>query len=103
MPHEVVKRVGSRAYRYRVESYRDAESKKVRSHWTYLGRVDSAVGTAQAAVPPRTRARAAETRRRLIEAFQSVLETVPFERLSADAVAVPGRSRPRNVLSLFSR
>ena len=37
MPHDVIKRVGRRAYRYRVESYRDAETQKVRKRWTYLG------------------------------------------------------------------
>jgi len=37
MAHEVIKKVGRRAYRYRVESYRDPETKKVRSRWRYLG------------------------------------------------------------------
>ena len=87
MSHEVIKRVGARAYRYRVESYRDASSKKVRSRWTYLGRVDPSNADGRTSVPPRTRRRTTATRERLIEALESVLETVTFDRVTAGAVA----------------
>ena len=40
MAYEVIKRVSGRAYRYRVESYRDPETRRVRGKWTYLGRVE---------------------------------------------------------------
>ncbi len=85
MPHEVVKRVGGRAYRYRVESYRDILTKKVRSRWTYIGRVDPLAEDAGTA--PRTRHRTSDTRERLIDAFERVLETVSYERLTAGSVA----------------
>ena len=38
--YEVIKRVSGRAYRYRVESYRDPVTRRVRGKWTYLGRVE---------------------------------------------------------------
>ena len=88
MSHEVIKRVGARAYRYRVESYRDASSKKVRSRWTYLGRVDRPADDGEPpSVAPRTRRRTSETRERLIEAFEFLLETLSFDRVTAGAVA----------------
>ena len=84
MSHEVVKRVGTRAYRYRVESYRDPATKKARSHWTYLGRV-ATDGEAQGT--PGVRRRESSTRERLIDSFERLLETVAYERLTAGAVA----------------
>ena len=83
MPHEVIKRVGARAYRYSVESYRDPETGKVRGRWTYLGRVDD--GTV-----PRRRGReaSAATRERLLEALERLLERSDFAAIGADDIAV---------------
>jgi len=83
MPYEVVKRVGLRAYRYRVESYRDPTTKKIRAHWTYLGRAGQAPTPARRTLSPR----AANTRERLIDAFERILEERPYARVSAGAVA----------------
>ncbi len=79
MPHEVVKRVGGRAYRYLVESYRDPQSGKVRGRWTYLGRVEGGA-------PPRRR-RPAETRERLLAAFGRLLERAAYDEISAGRIA----------------
>ena len=41
LPHvayKVTKRIGGRAYLYRVESQRDPETGRRRNRWTYLGR-----------------------------------------------------------------
>ncbi len=86
MAHEVVKRVGQRAYRYRVESFRDPETKKVRSRWTYLGRVAQAGdGVAAGAVVSR---RSPElTRERLVDAFERLVERLPYGAVTAGAVA----------------
>jgi AcrR family transcriptional regulator len=82
MAHEVVKRVGTRAYRYSVESYRDPASGKVRGRWTYLGRVDGD------AAPRRRGADAsAATRERLLEALERLLEREDFAQIGADDIA----------------
>ena len=82
MAHEVVKQVGSRAYRYSVESYRDPVSGKVRGRWTYLGRVD-------AGTEPRRRGAeaSAATRERLLEALERLLERRDFAGIGAGDVA----------------
>jgi AcrR family transcriptional regulator len=82
MAHEVIKRVGTRAYRYSVESYRDPGSGKVRGRWTYLGRVD-------AGTQPRRRGEAASaaTRERLLEAFERLLERGDLAGIGAGDVA----------------
>ena len=87
MAHEVIKHVGSRAYRYRVESYRDPDSKRVRSRWTYLGRVeiDAEMGAPRAAQSPRRESR--QTRDRLLDAFARVAERRPFGEITAGRVA----------------
>ena len=83
MPHEVVKKVGTRAYRYRVESYRDPATGKVRGRWTYLGRVDAG------AEPRRRGAEAsAATRERLLAALERLLERADFTDIGADDIAV---------------
>jgi len=84
--HEVVKRVGGRAYRYRVESYRDAATKKVRSRWTYVGRgaIDADVTPASPAQPRRA---GRDTRERLIDAFERLLDEGNYAAVTSGAVA----------------
>jgi AcrR family transcriptional regulator len=85
MPHEVIKSVGTRAYRYRVESYRDPLTKKVRSRWTYLGRVLPENGGGERALKRRA---PAQTRERLLDAFERLAERGPASSISAGAVAL---------------
>jgi AcrR family transcriptional regulator len=88
MPHEVIKRVGRRAYRYRVESYRDPETKKVRSRWTYLGRVARhGDGLAPAAETAVARRAPLQTRERLIAAFERLVGRLPYAAVTAGMVA----------------
>jgi AcrR family transcriptional regulator len=81
LAHEVVKRVGDRAYRYRVESYRDRETGKVRGRWTYLGRV-----AVDATVAPLRPARE-RTRDRLLAALERLLEDAEYADVSAGQIA----------------
>jgi AcrR family transcriptional regulator len=85
--HEVIKRVGRRAYRYRVESYRDPGTRKVRSRWTYLGVAADPSGGEGAPAPVSRRATSAETRERLITAFEHLVETLPYSAVTAGMVA----------------
>ncbi len=85
MSREVVKQVGGRAYRYRVESYRDAESGRSRARWTYLGKVDS--GDAAATIPPVAARRPDATRGRLIAALAALLEQRPYGEITASSIA----------------
>jgi AcrR family transcriptional regulator len=81
MAYEVVKDVKGRRYRYRVESYRDAESGRVRNRWTYLGRI-----AAEAPRPP-PRPSSGETRRRLHEGFVRLLERVDWNAVTSGTIA----------------
>ena len=81
MAYEVIKRVSGRAYRYRVESFRDPETRRVRGRWTYLGRVDPA----DAGLPERPAK--ASSRDRLLDAVARLLATTDPELLSAGAIA----------------
>jgi AcrR family transcriptional regulator len=81
--YEVTKHVGGRAYRYRVESYRDSEAGRVRSRWTYLG-VVSPGGVAAA---PAKRRETAPTRERLIDAFETLTLAAAYRDVTAGAVA----------------
>jgi AcrR family transcriptional regulator len=83
MAYEVTKKVGPRAYRYRVESYRDPASSKVRSRWTYLG-VVAGDGTG---VAPAKRANSEATRERLILAFEELVADLPYRDITAGTVA----------------
>ena len=83
MAHEVVKQVRGRAYRYRVDSYRDEATGKVRGHWTYLGKVEA--DGAERAVAPR---RSENTRERLIDALARLLETNDFADVTAGRIAL---------------
>lgn len=81
MAYEVIKRVSGRAYRYRVESFRDPETRRVRGRWTYLGRVDPAdAGLPERPVKP-------SSRDRLLDAVARLLATADAETLSAGAIA----------------
>jgi AcrR family transcriptional regulator len=81
LAYEVIKRVSGRAYRYRVESFRDPETRRVRGRWTYLGRVDPA----DAGVPERPAK--LSSRDRLLDAVGRLLETTDAEALSAGSIA----------------
>ena len=82
MSYEVTKRVGERAYRYRVESVRDPDSGKRRNRWTYLGRAESGAVTRAA---PRRRT---DARERLLDALERLIADRDFATLTADAIAV---------------
>jgi len=77
----VIKRVSGRAYRYRVESFRDPETRRVRGRWTYLGRVDPA----DAGLPERPTK--PSSRDRLLDAVARLLATGDAESLSAGSIA----------------
>jgi AcrR family transcriptional regulator len=81
MAYEVVKTIGSRQYRYRVERERDAQTGKPRNRWTYLGRVASERDVARA---PAARTNA---RLRLLEAAQALLASGDVSALTVDAIA----------------
>ena len=81
MAYEVIKRVSGRAYRYRVESFRDPETRRVRGRWTYLGRVDPA----DAGLPDRPPK--VSSRERLIDAVARLLAEHDAESLSAGTIA----------------
>ena len=84
MAHDVIKHVGARAYRYRVESFRDPETGRVRARWTYVGRV------VDAATSGETRAKRREptqTRERLVDAFERLVERGPATLVTAGSIA----------------
>jgi AcrR family transcriptional regulator len=81
MAYEVVKTIGNRQYRYRVQSQRDPQTGKQRNRWTYLGRV--------AAEPELEKARAARpnARLRLLEAAEALLAEGNAAAVTVDAIA----------------
>jgi AcrR family transcriptional regulator len=81
LAYEVIKRVSGRAYRYRVESFRDPETRRVRGRWTYLGRVDPA----DAGLPDRPPK--VSSRDRLLDAAARLLADNDAESLSAGTIA----------------
>ena len=81
LAYEVIKRVSGRAYRYRVESFRDPETRRVRGRWTYLGRVDPA----DAGLPERPAK--PSSRDRLLDAVARLLANGDVESLSAGSIA----------------
>jgi len=81
LAYEVIKRVSGRAYRYRVESFRDPETHRVRGRWTYLGRVDPA----EAGLPARPAK--PSSRERLLDAVTRLLANEDAEGLSAGTIA----------------
>ena len=81
MAYEVIKRVSGRAYRYRVESYRDPETRRVRGKWTYLGRVEG-----EGTLSPERKSRPS-SRDRLLDAVERLLETNELAAISTGMVA----------------
>lgn len=81
MAYEVIKRVSGRAYRYRVESYRDPETHKVRGKWTYLGRVEG-----EGTLSPERQARPS-SRTRLLDALEQLLEMRDLSALTTGIIA----------------
>jgi len=79
--YEVIKRVSGRAYRYRVESYRDPVTRRVRGKWTYLGRVEG-----EGTLSPERKARPS-SRDRLLDAVERLLEHHELPDLSSGMVA----------------
>jgi len=79
--YEVIKRVGGRAYRYRVESYRDPETRRVRGKWTYLGRVEG-----EGTLSPERQARPS-SKVRLLNALEALLETSDLGGLTTGIIA----------------
>jgi len=81
MAYEVIKRVSGRAYRYRVESYRDPVTRRVRGKWTYLGRVEG-----EGTLSPERKARPS-SRDRLLDAVERLLEKHELSAISTGMVA----------------
>jgi TetR/AcrR family transcriptional repressor of nem operon len=81
MAYEVVKTIGSRQYRYRVQSERDPQTGKPRNRWTYLGRVTSEhdVATVRATRP--------NSRLRLLDAAAELLAAGDASAVTVDAIA----------------
>jgi len=79
--YEVIKRVSGRAYRYRVESYRDPVTRRVRGKWTYLGRVEG-----EGTLSPERKARPS-SRDRLLDAVERLLENHELPAISTGMVA----------------
>lgn len=82
MAYDVVKTIKGHPYRYRVESYRDAQTGKVRNRWTYVGRVDG-----PSTDSPPSHASATQTRERIVEAFLSVIREMPWDRIGPRVIA----------------
>jgi AcrR family transcriptional regulator len=78
MPYQVVKRVGKRAYRYEVTSFRDPATGKSKGTWRYLGRWDAAPA------PPRRRD---VTRERLLDAFVALLAEASYAQTTVTKIA----------------
>jgi len=95
MSYEVVKTVRGREYRYLVESYRDAQTGKVRNKWRYLGK-----GLGEQ--PPRRRTRAEAMRANLIRALQALLERRPWSAITMREVAAQAGVAPATVYRYFS-
>jgi AcrR family transcriptional regulator len=80
MAYEVVKKIGARQYRYRVQSERDGATGKLRNRWTYLGRVAGESGVAKPSAPR------PNARLRLLEAVESLLAAGDASALTVDAI-----------------
>jgi TetR/AcrR family transcriptional repressor of nem operon len=80
MAYEVVKTIGTRQYRYQVQSERDPGTGKTRNRWTYLGRV---VSEPQ---PPAVRAPRPNARLRLLEAAETLMAGGDAAAVTVDAI-----------------
>ncbi|HEY9180546.1 MAG TPA: TetR/AcrR family transcriptional regulator [Candidatus Baltobacteraceae bacterium] len=83
MAYDVLKTIGAHRYRYRVESYRDPDSGKVKNRWTYVGKADDG-----AAEPATKRASSAgQTRDRLAASFLRLVEDRALDDVTPPAIA----------------
>ncbi len=80
MAYEVIKTIRGRRYRYEVESFRDPETGKVRNKWHYLGKADSDR-------PPARRASGDETRTKLMDALERLLDRGNWSELTVRLIA----------------
>ena len=80
MPYEVIKTIGGRPYRYRVESRRDPETGRVKNSWTYVGK-------GEGAGPVKRRTTGDETKARLKAAFAALVEREAWPKITAGAIA----------------
>jgi AcrR family transcriptional regulator len=78
MGQEIIKRVGERAYRYRVDRVLDPKTGRSRAKWTYLGRLTDSAS-------PQASDRAATMRTRLLDAVERVLERTDYRELASEA------------------
>jgi len=81
--YEVIKTIGTRQYRYRVQSERDATTGKTRNRWTYLGRVASEPAGDATSRPVRR----SNARQRLIEAADRLFAVGDTGALTVDKIA----------------
>jgi len=79
MSYEVIKLISGHKYRYEVESYRDADTGKVRNRWRYTGK-------AEGGAPPRPRRRSIETREALMRALETLLDQTPWHDVTVRAI-----------------
>ncbi len=92
LSYEVIKRVGRKAYRYRVDRERDPETGRSRARWVYLGTVDPASASPASVGDRRPEERikrpAGEARLRLLDAFERIAEREAYGTITAGAIAV---------------
>lgn len=95
MAYEVIKTIGTGKYRYQVESYRDPESGKIRNKWRYLGKADGDRA-------PRRRARAENTRDKLLSALERLLCHTTWQQISAHEIAAEAGVAAATLYRYFS-
>jgi len=81
MAYDVIKQINGREYRYRVQSEPNPLTGKSRNRWTYVGRVTSEWPTATPAP------RRSDTRLRLLEALERLIERGDPKAITAGAIA----------------
>jgi AcrR family transcriptional regulator len=82
MAYEVTKRIKGRDYRYLVESYRDPQTKRRRTKWTYVGALDG-----DAVRTPAVRARKHVTKSDVVAAVARLLEFRDPEHVTVSVIA----------------
>ena len=85
MAYQVSKLIGGREYRYHVEGFRDPKTKRVKQHWTYLGRVKA---NGLAAVRRRSRD---DVRARILAAVLGLLDRRDVSHLTIDVLVRAAR------------